>query len=398
MIFLLGIYFFPTENSLKNFYYAAILLPYLLTVTVAELKWLLRSKLFVAICVFIFYVYLTISWNPATRQPEYFSYLARTINLLVFIAVLCRLISRDESYLSKVFIGMVYVAGAMSVVSISVFYADHSFPAIRLRNWGALYHPNIAAACYGLAAIACYCHFLTRAPGNRGWIYTLILAVLLIDIALTWSRGVWLALVVTFIFIQLMRRQYFLIIVPLVAGIVYVSLIQAGVIESSWYLMRHGGDHFRFAAWANALERIIQAPWFGYGVNTDEALIINGNHTLNHAHSVYVSHLIYGGLVGGILLGAVVLLIFIEAVGQSSVRHDTTYAALVLFALVCVATDYHKLLLNPAQIWFFFWFPLATITALTMGSRLAPTTLFNTADSCDHVQSEPVARDRLRNS
>lgn len=398
MVFLLGIYFFPTENSLKNFYYAAILFPYLLTVSIAELKGLLRSRLFVVICVFVFYNYFTIIWNPATRQSEYLGYFGRVIYLLVFVSALCRIINRNENYLSRFFNWMVYVAGMMSVVSIGVFYADHAFPAYRLENWGALYHANVAAACYGLAAVICYCHFLTRKPNNRGWVYALILAMLLIDIALTWSRGVWLALVVTFALTQILRRRYFLVIVPLIAGIAYVSLIQMNVIESSWVFMRDGGDNFRFAAWTKALERIVRAPWFGYGVNTDETLKITENFTMYHAHSVYVSQVIYGGIVGGILLGTIALLNFIEAISQSRIRHDPTYAAMVLFALICVATDHHKLLLNPAQIWFFFWFPIAIVTALTISPELSSKTSSASINSGNHAQPKPMAQNQLRNS
>lgn len=366
IVFLLGVYFFPSENSLKNFFYLTILLPFLLSVDIAELKKLFGSRLFLAILMFVFYSYLSISWNPATEQSEYFRYFARMVNLLVFIAVLCRLIRREPSYLYTIFDWMIYIAGVMAIVSIVVFYADHSFPAYRLENWGALYHANTGASCYGLAAVVCYCRYISGNFRNHCWHYYLVLAVLMIDIALTLSRGVWLALIVAFIVTQLMRKRFALILAPLIVAVMYVLLIKFEVLESSWYFMRNGGDNFRFAAWTKVMERIVDSPWYGFGVNTNEALQITDNFTMYHAHSVYFSQLIYGGIIAVVLLAVVALLSVVGAIKLSTAYRDTTYTALVIFALVGVATDHSQLLLNPSQVWYFFWFPISIIVAMQL--------------------------------
>ena len=366
MVFLLGVYFFPTENSLKNFFYLTVLLPFLLSVDIAKLKKLLGSKLFLAILLFVFYSYLSISWNPATRQSEYFSYFARMVNLLVFIAALFGLVRREPDYLYTLFNWMVYIAGLMAIVSIVVFYADHSFPTFRLENWGALYHANTGASCYGIAAVVCYCHYILDKNRGHRWHYYLILAVLMIDIALTLSRGVWLALIAAFAVTQLMRKRFILILALLIAVVMYVLLIKFGVLESSWYFMRNGGDNFRFAAWSKVMEHILDSPWFGFGVNTDESLQITDSFTMYHAHSVYFSQLIYGGIIGVVLLTVVAMLSLAGAVKLSAARRDTTYTALVIFALAGVATDHSQLLLNPSQVWYFFWFPIAIIVAMSL--------------------------------
>jgi len=97
---------------------------------------------------------------------------------------------------------------------------------------------------------------------------------------------------------------------------------------------------------------------------------------------------------------AIALLIFIEAIGQSRVRHDSTYAALVFFALVCLAANQRKLLLKPTQTWFFYWLPVAMVAALTLGTGFDPTTPVSTIDTCDRLNlcRGTEVRDRLRNS
>ena len=372
MVFLVGVYFFPTENSLKNFYYATVLAPFLLTLRTAELKRLSESKLFLAVAIFVFYIYLTINWNPLTHQSQYLSYFARSINIMVFMAALCRVVGREPEYLDKLFEWMVYIAGVMTLVSIAIFYADRSFPTFRLGSWGALYHANTGASCYGIAVVVCYCHFILDDSRNRRWLYFLILAVLMLNIALTLSRGVWLALISAYFITHMIRKRYSLILMPLCIAAIYILLVKFDVLESSWYLMRGGGDHFRFAAWTKVLDRIVDAPWFGFGVNTDESLQITESFTLYHAHSVYFSHLIYGGIVAVILLAVVSVLCIVEAIKLSIAHRDTTYAALVIYALVGVATDHNQLLLNPAQIWYFFWFPIAMIIALPMAGKRYP--------------------------
>ena len=362
-VYLTGFFFFPSSNSHKNFFYLAVLLPFLLSVSLAELKRLTGSKIFWSVLVFLFYIYLTICWNPQTKLVEYFSYFSRMVTTLVFVAVVCRLDNRDSTYLSKVFQWLVWVSGIMAGISMMLFYSDHTFPASRLEHWGGLYHSTVGGSCYGLAIVVCFYRYLIYRRPVRYWPYILILLVLLVDIALTLSRGIWLALAVSLVVGETVRGNYRFITLLVFAVTLYLLLIHFDVMVPSWYFARDGGDSYRYTAWRHVLSRFAQAPWFGYGVNTDETIALAGGGSLVHAHSVYFAHLLYGGAIALILLLTVAATSLIQGFRQSLSEGDVTVLAMAVFALVCVATDNHQLLLNPAQLWLYYWFPIAVLAA-----------------------------------
>jgi len=361
LIYLAGFFFFPSSNLHKNYFYAAILTPYLLTFQFAEVKHFLHSPLYRWVVVFLIYITVSIFWNPVTQWQEYFKYAFRLMNSLVFITVICRLVVNDRLYIDKVWTYLVWVAGAMALISIIVFYADHSFPLQRLQNWGPLYHPIVGGTCYGIAAIICYFHFLRNGPQTDWSLYGFILFVLLVDIWMTMSRGVWLGLIVGFFVGEFIRRNYWLTVLPVVLVVAYSCLVYLDIIEASWFFVRDGGDSYRIAAWKWVLEKVSAAPWFGYGVNVDEAVPINDEITLVHAHSIYISNLLYGGVVAGVLLCIIVITCILEGLKQTQINGSACYIAMTIFVFVCVATDNNTLLLNPVQIWFYTWFPIAIL-------------------------------------
>lgn len=70
-----------------------------------------------------------------------------------------------------------------------------------------------------------------------------------------------------------------------------------------------------------------------------------------------------------VLLAVVLLLSTVESIKLSIAYRDITYASLAVFTFVGVATDPNQLVLNPAQICYFFFFPIAMIIALQMNGK-----------------------------
>lgn len=211
VVFLLGVYFFPTENPLKNFCYAMVLTPFLLMARTAEFKRLLESKLFLAVETFVFYIDLSINWKPVTRQSE---------------------------YLNNTFEWMIYIERVMTLVSIAIVYPVCSFPTFSLGSWDTLYRANTGASCYAIAAVVCSCHFNMDDSGNKHGLYILILAILMLNISLTLSWCVWLALISAYLITHMIRQRYSLILIPLGVAAIYIVLIKFDLLESSWYSTR----------------------------------------------------------------------------------------------------------------------------------------------------------------
>lgn len=366
LLYLTGFFFFPSSNMHKNFFYLAVLTPFLLTVRRQDLQQIFASRVLRWCVVYLLYIYLTLFWSEATTLSDYSRYLFRLLNTLVFLMAVYRLIANDAAFLERIWYWVVRVAALMATISIVVFYSEHSFPLHRLENWGPLYHAIVGGSCYGLAAVVCYFRFLRVASDGRRWLYMLFLAILLIDVWLTMSRGVWLGLAVAFLAGELMHRNYWLAVLPVVLVLGYTGLVLSGLIEPSWFLVRDGGDTYRLATWARAMERVADAPWFGFGVNTDESVRISADLTLSHAHSVYVSNLLYGGITALVLLFGVILSSLRAGIAASWCGRQGIFLAIGVFAFVCIATDNHQLLMNPAQLWLFFWFPVAVLAAMEL--------------------------------
>ena len=83
----------------------------------------------------------------------------------------------------------------------------------------------------------------------------------------------------------------------------------------------------------------------------------------SHAHNSYLATLRDGGIVGLVLLLALLAVATRWGWDLRSRLGERLYLALLLYGMTCIAMDFDRLLVHPKEIWLFFWLPLALIMA-----------------------------------
>jgi len=119
----------------------------------------------------------------------------------------------------------------------------------------------------------------------------------------------------------------------------------------------------RLEIWGRMFARIENAPWFGNGLNTDPRTEVSSGIIWLHPHSVYVATLLYGGIVGLLLLIAVVSSALWQGYGRVRKPINLAAACMVLYGVFLIAPNGNMLIHHPKPFWLFFWFPFALIVA-----------------------------------
>ena len=123
-----------------------------------------------------------------------------------------------------------------------------------------------------------------------------------------------------------------------------------------------GDFSFRPGIWQQVLVDMQGYWWFGHGYLVDPRVPAYGK-LFNHAHNSYLATLRDGGLVGLALLAAILGVAVHWAWQLYRLRGERIYLALLLYGMTSVAMDYDRLILEPKELWLFFWLPVALIMA-----------------------------------
>lgn len=73
------------------------------------------------------------------------------------------------------------------------------------------------------------------------------------------------------------------------------------------------GDSYRLAIWQAVAQRVVQQPWRGEGVLTDDSVDVparppqKGEYRIEHPHNIFLATTLYGGLPALALLLSVLL-------------------------------------------------------------------------------------------
>ncbi len=331
-----------------------------------EIRTLIPITLTVASLVALFAGLLVsnlVTTNDIGITSRYFGYVLLILTFLIGFYV-CTI--RVPWFQQAFMVTAVAAASISSLLSIGFYFLLDYQPLDeqRLYALGRLNNPVISAISYG----SILCLVLTFVAETREIILRFLaglVAICLISaILLTESRGVWLALGVTVLVILTMhnwrsRAQLIATVsgLGLVLLIVFGSLYQLGHID----VLLKRSLSFRPEIWRATLSEWINASiWLGAGISNTIDLTIPPNKFL-HPHSIYLSTLYYGGL-----LGAFLFLIFIARLIWVSLnvksRGQKIYAVpLLAFGLVVLVFDGNKIIEKVDYLWLCLWLPVALL-------------------------------------
>lgn len=181
------------------------------------------------------------------------------------------------------------------------------FPLLRRRMYSTLENPNLLGAYLLMIISALSSFFLYEKKGRRKYIFGIVLLVLLTCLALTYSRGAWVAaggIVAGLAIFHDKRFGLLFLLVPI--GLLFYH----GQIAERFLSLFRGDDtsvDLRFALWESTRAMIEEHPLLGIGWGSYflaypdyNFFIQNDNVLIFHAHNMYLNMLAEVGIPGGL--------------------------------------------------------------------------------------------------
>lgn len=219
----------------------------------------------------------------------------------------------------------------------------------------------VATANYAAAAMGAACVWLAQLPQHRRASRVACLAAvaaLLVFIALTQSRSVWLALAACAILTPLWQRR------RAALGVALVVFVMA-LVALLWPLpvLVDRGASYRPQILLKALHLIAAHPWLGLGQGTGFAIEVGGQH-LTHSHNVLTQAAIELGLPGLLVMAAMWGLVAWSGWRHRGAPLGRVVLGLWVYASVALQFDMPQLLDSPRPGWLLIWLPFALALGL----------------------------------
>ena len=377
--FVLGFYLLPSTRELGSAPHD--LLFYLLTLPIwvalaggrmwrAVRRGDSGSQLLVLALVFILYLGLSALWTTGDAELSPMTVVIYTAATAVFLIASSEVLDRDGwRRLQGLVVG---AAVAIAGVSLAAFvFGDHSYLG-RLNSVIHFEHPNLFAHYTGFAALICLLRILeVRRTGKgraRPWMGAG--GVLVTALVLTQGRTTMVAFVAAAgLAIVIARDRRAAAALAMLLMVVAFGYLLAGGDWGPSLIKR--GEAGRLFIYQSLLEKMDGRWWTGVGLAAaDEVEFPVGSDdfprgfTMPHSHSAFVATFYHGGALGLVLLLAAVGMTGCLAWRVARERGDPTGATLLLFGVVCLLADGHRLVSNPhLSSWLIFWLPVGWVIA-----------------------------------
>lgn len=361
LIFLAGFYFFPKSKPHNTAYYVLVLLPFLLSLRRQDIVAYWQSSVFRLTIIFLVYLTLSLAWGEQTTTSDWIKYTKRLLYMFGFVCMIMTYYT--PQYLNRLCKVIASVAVVMAIISM-LLYDSSLYPLPdRLKNFGILEHEIISASTYGFAAIVLLYGCQLQ---HQYWLWIKLsgLAILVLDMLLTQSRGPILALILTICIVEFLHGKHRkLVIVFIITSIAIGILMLIDAIETPTLISRNGGDTYRLQIWQYIWQRILDSPWYGLGLSANETIVFPACSCIPHPHNIFLATMLYGGILGLSVLTMLLVHSSIIAFRQFKRDQQVKFLAFLLFGVICGLTDGNKLIDHPRPMWLYFWLPILLIAA-----------------------------------
>ncbi len=258
----------------------------------------------------------------------------------------------------------IFSAAISASVSIYLHYFSGYNPLDekdRLYALGRNYQPTISSLSYSIPLIMTCVRTALRKQALQKLVWGIVAVPLVWAIFLTGTRGAWVGLfasaatAIIFLTHMSVKRRAAVVGLLIAGGLGVIALLYALGFDE--FILRRSLS-FRPEIWAAAIERITAGNWLiGNGINVSSA--VSWKHlTFNHSHSIYLSTLFYGGIVGLFLLLTLLLTSGLPLLSQARNEQHTIALTTLAFAVVTLALDGNRLVEKVDHLWIVLWFPL----------------------------------------
>jgi len=300
---------------------------------------------------------LSLAWAHSRHLGDEFS---RLLSVLAFVLAWLLWLGDDERRAQRLLqwggFGIALFAGFYCLQYLWQPPADG-----RIVGEGVIATANYAAAVMGIACI--WLATLPAAGRRMMALRVLAVLVLLMFIALTDARSVWLALTLCMLSAPLWFPGR---MVRWLAGVVLLVALACCLWPAQALVER--GTSLRPQLFMQSLHLIARHPWLGLGQGQPFTLTVNGI-GYTHSHNVLTQTLIELGIPGALLL--VVLWLTTAWLGWRHRHRAIGRLVLVswIYASVVLQFDMPQLLDSPRPSWLLIWLPLALVLWLELDAR-----------------------------
>lgn len=355
----LSFYFFSFFTPIgskanNNIFYFFVLLPFVLVTKSRALIYLFHSRIFIMAVALVSYLALRSFFFEPFELQRSFDPLRHLFSFLVFFSISTALFGQGLE--QKLRVIAIWAAG-WGAVAACCYYAQHDLTS-RLHYSGPISHPILGACVYSVV-----CLFLVLSKQKKYLIVKFIAVFLLFCcIVLSQSRGPAASLILA------------VSVAGSMAGRCWLSLFPVAVMVSGWVLKNYiympfdrlfvVTSSYRIEIWKQVfVDSWENGRWlFGHSVLASEEVSV-GNMVFAHAHSGYVATFFQGGLVGLVLLLALLFSTAWQVYRMRNYKNSALRIGMFVFAALIIFSDTHKLLDSPSAPWFYFWLPLALIAS-----------------------------------
>ena len=373
VVFVLAWYWLPaaaTQGSTPHdqLFYFGVLPLVLLASWWAPWRALLGNPLVAAALAFIGYLALSSVWSREPTELGVPTVVLFGLSTAAFLLASAVLLTPRRFAVFR--LAVVAAATTTAIVAIIRLVQGHGYPLDRLCSPVHFEHPNLFAHYLGFAAVLAIGAALKSDTIWRRWTWLGSTTVLTVAVLLTRSRTATAALLVCLLVsvgLHLGRRSAAVLALALIASGAMMSVVMDKDLNA--FVLR--SDAGRDVIYRGLVERLGGDWVFGAGIVADDDIVFERGSedfprgfTVRHPHSAVVGTFYYGGIVGLALLGILVVTAIRRAVeiGRPSGVWDPL--VLLVFGLICLLTDGHRLVSNPhLSSWLLLWFPVGLIAS-----------------------------------
>lgn len=334
------------------------------------------------------YLCITFLWSDTVSLEQFGHYGKRAVYVICFVTSIAMVYARQHRQLDTVLRLFCYAAGVYAVLTLAAYFISGSVKEVlaavgfetygkidhnvipRLRFGGnQMDHPNNAAMVFGLAIlVALRLCFTADSRVRARLIWQLLIAVFLIVLVLTQSRGPIAALLLTIpLVICLFRPKAWRTVTALVtlAAILGAWSIQSVALER---VFPRGFDlGLRGSIYEECVIDGLQTPVFGRGIEQDTPIFARrwgGGINQDHCHNMLIDIFRFGGLVGVVLMSVLLGSAFVVAWRNG--QEARFWGAVLFFGLVCVSGDGYYPITKTTVFWLVCWAPIGLLLGVSL--------------------------------
>lgn len=368
-----ALFFFMPTSGLRNISYLSFFLfSILLIKNRFELKDIFIKFKSIWAVIFLFLIYMTSSvlWSETVEVERLF----QKGKLIIFLSMalassfyLSYKIPKFLDYIKNAYV-LAAISSALILIGDYILTYDLTNTFLRLEGMGRAANPVQCSLLYGLSIIAI---IFSKFPEKFEFHKTLIIKILMIAppfivMLLTQSRGPLLALFLTLVTIFLMNSKNKLkTTFTTLIGVSLLAIPSYVILKDTAFLERKSTG--RIEIWQTALSEIPSSAIWGHGIASNKTYTFhdsNGNsNTTSHIHSLYLSTLFQGGIIGFILLISIYGVILKKYISLSSIHQKNLswLGGWMLMGTLFGLTDFGGIIINLSTEWLVFWWPIGLI-------------------------------------